>query len=222
VGEWLDAAGRAWGRLRNPRQSVVRYLGDGCSVRWQHAKWRSWEVYDKSAEQAARGFDVRPGLLRMEARIRPRKGSGDWKAARPSLALDRETRRLVMGELEALGESVISRAAALGAGGIMLALVDAGVPANTAVRLAGYLVVADELGPKFFDRLGISEPTLKRWRREVRTALRTDEPDSEERMAGIFRTMAADMLADELPEVFARDHVVKPSKSKRKGAAGKS
>jgi hypothetical protein len=204
VGDWLDAAGRSWGRLRTARQAVVRYQGDGCSVRWQHAKWRSWEVYDKTAEVAARGGECRAGLLRMEARIRPRKGSGDWKRALPTLALDAETRRLVMGELDSLADSVVSKAAAVGAGGVMLALVEAGVPPNTAVRLAGFLVVGDQLGPAFFtERLGIPAKTVERWRAEVRKALGSEA--SEARMAGIFKTVSGDMLATELPEVFARD-----------------
>ncbi len=207
VGEWLDAAGRAWGRLRKPRQAVVRYEGDGVSVRWQHALWRSWEAYDKSAEVAAGGgVPPRAGLLRLEARVRPRKGSGDWKRAEPTLALDSETRRLVMAELDALSDSVVSRAAAMGAGGVMLALVEAGVAPNTAVRLAGFLTVGDQLGPGFFqDRLGIPAKTVERWRAEVRKALGPDSAEKDERLAAIFRTVTGDVLASELPEVFARD-----------------
>lgn len=210
----LEGALRAWEAARTPRQTVARYNRE--TVRWQRSGWRSWEVYDKSSEMESRGWQPIKGLVRLEARVRPRKGTGAWKDCAPTLAFDAQTRGMVMDEIEALGRSVVARAAAVGMLATIEMLVEGGVPANSAMRLAAYLAVADEMGQDSLTRVGISDQTIRRWKREIAAAL-GDPATREDRAALIFGRISQEVLAFDLPDVYAKDiaPVKKPGRASR-------
>jgi cyclopropane fatty-acyl-phospholipid synthase-like methyltransferase len=52
--------------------------------------------------------------------------------------------------------------------GIVQAWIDEGISPNTALRLAPFALIEDELGVEALHRLGLNERTLRRWRAEIR------------------------------------------------------
>jgi hypothetical protein len=195
----IDAAWRAFQGAANGRQSVSRHNNE--TVTFRMSAWRSWTVYDKGAEIARKtpGAVAQTNLIRMEARVRPRKGTGEWKEAQPTLA----AMETMISKSGAEAMSMMGSVAQyLGAGttlAIVRALVRGGASPNTALRLAAAVELSESLGDKALLEVGVDERTARRWKSEVRKYLAAGGGED-----GFLEDMP-DLLRAVMP-VYARDH----------------
>lgn len=162
----VAAAESAWSVIANPRQVVSRHNRE--TVTFRHSLWRSWSVYDKTSEAASRGLTAPPRALRLEARIRPRKGSGAWKELAPTLELTTAARDLIVSETDELLMTIAERLGATSSLAMVRALQRGGATPNQALRLATFMHLAESLGQDVLDGIGIPASTARRWRAEVR------------------------------------------------------
>lgn len=156
---------REWMLRRNRRQTVT--LVNDQTVTFQHSGWHAWSVYDKTAEALRRGHPCPPRAMRLEARVRPRKGSGAWKAARTTLDLNDNDWSLIMTELDAMQHDLVTKLAGVTLAGMIRALERGGASPNAAHRLAARMLLEQALGrDSVADTLPTS--TAERWRAEAR------------------------------------------------------
>lgn len=162
----IGSALSAWSIRCNTRQVVSRH--NASTVTFRRSKWQSWSVYDKTLEARARGHDVPDGLLRLEARIRPRVGSGAWHDLRPTLALRPRDLEMISMELDALTEDLVLRLAGTTTVGMARAMTRGGASPSAALRLAAAALVLQAHGPRALtDLLGVDDRTARRWRADA-------------------------------------------------------
>lgn len=166
----IEAAHRAFMGAANSRQTVTLHNSE--TVTYRQAKWRSWTVYDKAAEIVRKGqTPPRPNMLRLEARIRPRTGSGEWKIMSPNLAaVDDLIAKSQSENLEMLA-SLATRVGAASDLALVRMLMRGGATLNTALRLATVADLDARFGPAVWKSLGAAERSAQRWRAEIRQYL---------------------------------------------------
>lgn len=144
-------------------------------------KWRSHSVYDKTADARRKGQDVPAGLLRLEARLRPRSAkSASFVNFRPTLDLTPSDMETIMRELDLLAQSINAVSAASDLA-LVQALVKAGATHNEAVRISTVTRLVSVYGTGILASLGVPERTAARWVSEVRHWQgRVSETDLEE------------------------------------------
>jgi hypothetical protein len=131
-------------------------------------KWRSHSIYDKTADLRHKGQPSPHGLLRLEARLRPRAAKAEaFKTFRPTLALAPEHLETSMRELDLLASSVNSIAAT---SDLMLtrALIAAGCTHSEAVRVCTTTRLVTTFGVEILSELGVPSRTAERWISELR------------------------------------------------------
>lgn len=76
-------------------------------------------------------------------------------------------------------EQVLAQVLGAGVYGAAQAMVQAGVRPAVALRLVGYVILEGTMGREAIDALGMAPSTSRRWRAELREALRAaDLPES--------------------------------------------
>lgn len=205
AGDIIRATRPVWNQLARKTSTVAHHQSNGETLRLSQTAGRSWEVYDKTADALRKGQRPDPGLLRVEARIRPRKiRTAEYLALTPTLALDRDTLETITVELDSLARSVQTMASTATLGTVR-ALARGGAPINSSMRLATVQQLVGAFGPGILDELGVPAKTQERWRAELRKYLPADVQTLE------------DQVIDDLPALarmtrkYARDVTVTPS-----------
>jgi hypothetical protein len=132
-------------------------------------KWRSHSVYSKTADLRHKGYkNVPEGLLRLEARLRPRSAkSAAFIAFRPTLALTPADLEVIVTELDLLMGSLTSVMAGQDLA-LVRTLVESGCAPSTAIRVSATYRLLTAFGPGVWSSLGVPERTGQRWAAEVR------------------------------------------------------
>jgi hypothetical protein len=164
----VDAAFRAFMVAASPRQVVTRHNSQ--TVTYRMSKWRSWTVYDKGAEIAHKtpGATAPDNLIRMEARVRPRNATGEWKESAPTLAAMDTLLSRSVAESAAMMGNVAQYVGATGTLAVVRLLIRGGCTLNTALRLASVMDLSEAFGDQVLNDLGGSERSVARWRAEVK------------------------------------------------------
>jgi hypothetical protein len=200
TGELVDAAYRGWLGLAGASARRVTMIS-GQTARLDHTTWRSWSIYDKRTEAMSKHnpfiSDETPGLLRVEARLRPRSAKADtWANWSPTLALTDLDLEVAVNELHAL-MGAIDKLSAAGTLALTRRLVKAGASANAAMRLASASTIAEQFGWAEVERLGVPERTVQRWRLELSELLSDVDADDFVRDA---QALAEELFAADLAE----------------------
>jgi hypothetical protein len=163
--EVVTAALASWSVL--PSRNVSLHKRETCTR--LITKWRSHSVYCKSSDLRHKGYtNVPDGLLRLEARLRPRTAkSAAFKAFRPTLALSPADFGVIVSEIELLMGSLTSVMAGQDLA-LIRTLVDAGCAPSMAMRVSGTYRLLTAFGPGVWQSLGVDERTGRRWSAEVR------------------------------------------------------
>lgn len=170
-GDVVAAAFTNFSRIRGGRSAVSLHVSSGATatLRWNNA--RSWSVYDKSGEAESKGQEPPSGLLRCEARLRPRKLRSkefiDWQ---PTLDWKDTDMARAREEVDAL-QQMATAFAGTAAAALAQSFIAAGVAPASAFRLAGYALASDAIGDKGVEAMGVGASSVRRWRSELRNAL---------------------------------------------------
>jgi hypothetical protein len=198
----VDAAFKAFHTAANSQQSVARWNNQ--TVVWRRSRWLSWTVYDKGAEvfgKSKGATDVPTNLLRMEARVRPRNATGEWKEAAPTLAAMDTLLQKSVNESAAMLSNVAQYMGATGTLAVVRLLIRGGCSLNTALRLASVMDLSEAFGDQVLNDLGGSERSVQRWRSEVKRYVEAAGGEA------AMRDELPGLIATALP-AFARDFAV--------------
>lgn len=175
----IEAAWQGWNLNKRTGQTLSRHNDETVTLRL--AKHRSHSVYDKRAEALHKGSRfVRPdspGLLRLEARVRPRLAqSADLRDWRPTLNLTPKDHEMINAENDLLTDALMSMVGATVLTQVR-AFLRAGARPSEAVRLTTTVLLVAQYGDGVLEDLGVPRATAKRWRKEARDFLATQTED---------------------------------------------
>lgn len=195
----VKAAHVRWLEARTGNQRVGFDVSTGATATWVKSKRaRSWSVYDKTAEARLRHKVAPPGVIRLEARLRPKRGT--WHLGQTEDLMEsseRELEALARTVGEALPSAVRLMVAALMRG--QEALGEKPDPGE-AFRLASVGMMVEDEGVKSLEAAGVPRRTAYRWRSRVTQLLEAGGG-----MDGFARSAAE--LFDPQQVLLARDLV---------------